>query len=75
MWDINEMICIRNYIAAHSLAIYGVVVRPSSSACFATGSLDYSVTLWDDNVSQPVLGKKNSISTLLAFAFFNQLTF
>ncbi|XP_063821680.1 methylosome protein WDR77-like [Ostrinia nubilalis] len=61
VWDINEMICIRNYLAAHSLAIHGVVVRPSSSACFATGSLDYSVTLWDENVSQPVLDlAKNS---------------
>ncbi|KAL0893805.1 hypothetical protein ABMA27_013935 [Loxostege sticticalis] len=77
VWDINEMICIRNYIAAHSLAIYGVVVRPSSSACFATGSLDYSVTLWDDNVSQPVLdlAKNNCSVRCLQWIDENKLIF
>ncbi|KAM3963538.1 methylosome protein WDR77 [Aphomia sociella] len=53
IWDINEMICIRNYSAAHSMAICDVSIKSNST--FATASLDEYITLWDDNVSKPVL--------------------
>ncbi|XP_032514058.2 methylosome protein WDR77-like [Danaus plexippus] len=55
VWDIIDLICMRNYIAAHNRPIYGLSTRPSSLTSFATGSLDYYITLWDENVSKPVL--------------------
>ncbi|CAG9585564.1 unnamed protein product [Danaus chrysippus] len=55
VWDIIDLICMRNYIAAHNRSIYAVSTRPSSLTSFATGSLDYYVTLWDENVANPVL--------------------
>ncbi|XP_021189624.3 methylosome protein WDR77 [Helicoverpa armigera] len=55
VWDINDMICIRNYAAAHSMIINAVSVRPKSTNSFATGSMDQYVTLWDDNIDKPVL--------------------
>ncbi|XP_039747314.1 methylosome protein 50-like [Pararge aegeria] len=55
VWDISDLICARNYIAAHSKSIYGVSVRPQSGSSFATGSLDYYASLWDGNVEKPVL--------------------
>ncbi|XP_059054295.1 methylosome protein WDR77-like [Achroia grisella] len=55
IWDINEMICMTNYNAAHSRAIYSVSVKSNSNTIFATGSLDEFITLWDQNVSKPVL--------------------
>ncbi|XP_026329585.1 methylosome protein 50-like [Hyposmocoma kahamanoa] len=55
IWDIHEMICLRNYNAAHNRAICGVAVRPNSATSFATASLDQYVTLWDDNIVKPVL--------------------
>lgn len=51
------MICMRNYNAAHNRAICGVAVRPNSITSFATASLDQYVTLWDDNIVKPVIGK------------------
>lgn len=57
MWDAIDLICIRNYIAAHSKAIHGVSVRPSSLSSFVTGSLDYCIYLWDENIAKPALGK------------------
>lgn len=56
VWDIVDLICVRNYIAAHTKPIYGVSVRPNSDSSFVTGSLDYYVSLWDENISKPVLG-------------------
>ncbi|KAG6449555.1 methylosome protein 50 isoform X2 [Manduca sexta] len=55
VWDIERMICIRNYSAAHSKPIYGVSVRPNSNTDFATCSMDQYVSLWDQNVDKPVL--------------------
>ncbi|XP_045785127.1 methylosome protein 50-like [Maniola jurtina] len=55
VWDITDLICVRNYIAAHNKSIYGVSVRPQSGCSFATGSLDYYASLWDENVVKPVL--------------------
>ncbi|CAG9783669.1 unnamed protein product [Diatraea saccharalis] len=55
VWDIHEMLCIRNYLTAHSLAVYGVSVKPNSTTTFATGSTDEYITLWDDNISNPAL--------------------
>lgn len=55
IWDINEMLCIRNYNAAHSMPICSVSVKLNSNNNFATASLDESITLWDENVSKPVL--------------------
>ncbi|KAJ8725576.1 hypothetical protein PYW08_003759 [Mythimna loreyi] len=55
VWDVTDMICIRNYSAAHSMSINALSVRPKSTTNFATGSMDQYVTLWDDNVDKPVL--------------------
>ncbi|XP_049866612.1 methylosome protein 50-like [Pectinophora gossypiella] len=54
LWDICDMICIKNYKGAHNMAVYGVAVKPNSKACFATASLDSYVTLWDQNIDKPV---------------------
>lgn len=56
VWDLNDMICIRNYSLAHSASVADVSVRPNSTTSFASGSLDMYVTLWDDNIDKPVLG-------------------
>lgn len=53
------MICVRNYNAAHSMMINTLSVRPKSTKEFATGSMDQYITLWDDTVDKPVLGKKS----------------
>ncbi|CAD0196734.1 unnamed protein product [Chrysodeixis includens] len=55
VWDINDLICLRNYRTAHSLIIYAVAVRPKSKTSFATGSMDQYVTLWDENTEASVL--------------------
>ncbi|XP_052737650.1 methylosome protein 50-like [Bicyclus anynana] len=55
VWDISDLICVRNYVGAHSRAIYDVSVRPQSDANLATGSLDYYASLWDHNIAKPVL--------------------
>ena len=55
------MICVRNYSAAHSMMINALSVRPKSTTEFATGSMDQYITLWDDNVDKPVLGKRNAV--------------
>ncbi|XP_068629900.1 methylosome protein WDR77-like [Battus philenor] len=54
VWDIYDLICIRNYSSAHTMAVNTVSVRPKSQTTFATGSLDQFISLWDENVSQPV---------------------
>ncbi|XP_063360036.1 methylosome protein WDR77-like [Cydia amplana] len=55
LWDLTDMICIRNYSLAHCAAVSGVSVRPNSTTSFASGSLDMYITLWDDNIDKPVL--------------------
>ncbi|XP_050344804.1 methylosome protein 50-like [Nymphalis io] len=55
VWDTIDLICIRNYFAAHSRSIYGVSVRPMSHTSFATGSLDYCISLWYDKIDLPAL--------------------
>lgn len=65
------MICIRNYIAAHSRSIYGVSVRPSSVSSFVTGSVDYSIYLWDENVAEPAIGKDLSYLCCRYCVFFS----
>ncbi|KAI5641800.1 methylosome protein 50-like [Phthorimaea operculella] len=55
VWDINDLICIRNYGGAHNMAVSGVASKPNSKTSFATASLDSYVTLWDDNVAKPVI--------------------
>ncbi|XP_073944143.1 methylosome protein WDR77-like [Choristoneura fumiferana] len=55
VWDLSDMICIRNYSLAHSATVSDVSVRPKSTTSFASGSLDMYVTLWDDNIDKPVL--------------------
>ncbi|XP_075969468.1 methylosome protein WDR77-like [Anticarsia gemmatalis] len=60
VWDIQDLICVKNYLAAHSLMIYAVAVKPKSRTCFATGSMDQCVTLWDENVDKPVLDLLNN---------------
>lgn len=55
VWDIKDLICVRNYASAHRLMIYAVSTRPKSKTSFATGSMDHYVTLWDENVDKPVL--------------------
>lgn len=59
MWDINDMICIRNYSAAHSMIVNAIAVKPKSAHSFATGSMDQYVTLWDENTDKAVLGEKS----------------
>ncbi|XP_072944086.1 methylosome protein WDR77-like [Epargyreus clarus] len=54
VWDISQMVSVRSYNAAHSMAINGVAVKPNSSSTFATVSSDQYVSLWDDNTSKPV---------------------
>ncbi|XP_013186477.2 methylosome protein WDR77 [Amyelois transitella] len=54
VWDINEMICTQNYIAAHSMSICDVAVLPGSKS-FATGSLDEYISLWDEFVAKPIV--------------------
>lgn len=56
VWDISQMVSVRSYNAAHSMAINGVAVKPNSSSTFATVSSDQYVSLWDDNTSKPVCG-------------------
>ncbi|XP_053625621.1 methylosome protein WDR77-like [Plodia interpunctella] len=54
VWDVNEMICTHNYIAAHSMSICGVAVLPNSKS-FVTGSLDEYISLWDEVVDKPIV--------------------
>lgn len=64
VWDIMDLVCVRNYVAAHSAMIYAVSVKPKSTSCFATGSMDQCVTLWDDKVERPVLGQSEKVFCL-----------
>ncbi|CAK1582013.1 unnamed protein product [Parnassius mnemosyne] len=54
VWDVNELLCIRNYHSAHTMAVNTVSVRTKSQKNFATGSLDQYISLWDENISKPV---------------------
>lgn len=75
VWDITDMICIRNYRAAHRMMINAVSVRPKSASNFATGSKDRCVTLWDDYVDKPVLNvlENNSCIRCLSWMDENRL--
>ncbi|XP_045542924.1 methylosome protein 50-like [Papilio machaon] len=53
VWDICDLVCVRNYDSAHTMAVNTVSVRPKSHT-FATGSLDQYISLWDENIFQPV---------------------
>ncbi|KAL4702513.1 hypothetical protein ACJJTC_001398 [Scirpophaga incertulas] len=77
VWDVNEMLCIQNYIMAHSLAIYSVSVKPKSDKLFATGSQDQYVTLWDKNTDKSVsdLAKNNSNVRCLQWLDENNVIF
>lgn len=55
VWDVNEMICETNYLAAHSRQITGVAVKANSTS-FATGSLDRHVSLWDKSSKEKITG-------------------
>lgn len=55
VWDVSEMICETNYIAAHSRQISDVAVKPNSTS-FATGSLDRHVSLWDKSSPEKITG-------------------
>lgn len=55
VWDVNMMICMRNYASAHSAAIYDISVQPQSNSKFASGSMDQYFTLWDDNIDKPAM--------------------
>ncbi|CAH2093781.1 unnamed protein product [Euphydryas editha] len=50
VWDTVDLLCVRNYLAAHSKSIQSVSVRPLSQSVFASGSLDYYVSMWDENI-------------------------
>ncbi|CAH2074137.1 unnamed protein product, partial [Iphiclides podalirius] len=54
VWDLCDLICIRNYSFAHTMAVNTVSVRSKSLTNFATGSLDQFISLWDENISKPV---------------------
>ncbi|XP_041977822.1 methylosome protein 50-like [Aricia agestis] len=55
VWDITDLLCVKHYGDAHSKAIYSIAVRPTSNSTFATGSLDYYISLWNDNTNNSAL--------------------
>lgn len=55
VWDTVDLLCIRNYSAAHSKSVQSVSVRPHSQTVFSSGSLDYYVSMWDDNIDSAAL--------------------
>ncbi|KAI8435102.1 hypothetical protein MSG28_003494 [Choristoneura fumiferana] len=46
VWDLSDMICIRNYSLAHSATVSDVSVRPKSTTSFASGSLDIMIVVF-----------------------------
>ncbi|CAB3236453.1 unnamed protein product [Arctia plantaginis] len=72
VWDIQDLICIRNYSAAHSSIIYAVSVKPKSRTNFATGSMDQYVTLWDENIDKPVLDLLKNDCCIRCLAWINE---
>lgn len=68
------MVCVRNYDSAHTMAVSNVSVRPKSHT-FATGSLDQFISLWDENIFQPVCGKLTFYVITGLFDFLSGFSF
>uniref|UniRef100_A0A2H1WH14 SFRICE_003040 n=1 Tax=Spodoptera frugiperda TaxID=7108 RepID=A0A2H1WH14_SPOFR len=72
VWDINDMICIRNYSAAHSMIVNAIAVKPKSAHSFATGSMDQYVTLWDENTDKAVLDIMKNDCSIYCLAWLDE---
>lgn len=57
VWDITTLICIKNYSIFPGRPIYGLATRPQSNTCFASGSMNYNLNVWDENTEKAHLGK------------------
>ncbi|KAJ0183933.1 hypothetical protein K1T71_000356 [Dendrolimus kikuchii] len=72
VWDISMLICMKNYLNAHSHPIYGLAVRPQSNTDFASGSMDQYLNLWSDNTEKSVLELHVSDCSIRCLAWINE---